>query len=492
MDDYFLGAPLRIGNETQLLLDDAIVEDRWGLKRVLQHPAKFSGNPVIRRDRPWEGDLVQGPAVIRDETFGKYRMWYTCFNRKHFAHGGGPSYYIGYAESADGFQWEKPLFDHLPVGGHARTNIVYAGTHEQGLPGHKQQRVEMGQVFRDDEDPDPGRRYKMICLEGRPRPDLGEVHSGIEMAVSPDGLHWRLSGERSILDQHSDAANHVVYDTIAKLWLLYCRPVVYSSGRSDSRRHHRRRVALMTSPDFVNWSYPRVVLYPDELDWPDYDHALVFRYGSHHLMFIGAMEGDTTGRKEIRIASSADGIRWERFHTRAAFIPQGEPGSDEEGSVLPACPPIRQGEDLLIYYSGHRLGQHESGVQSGGCRVATMKADRFVAQQADENAGWLLTREFILGGNRLRVNLAQDRRPYRMPRLRVEILRHPPMGGHWGFQEIYPGFGLEDCDPLSGDSTSLTVTWKGNPDLSPLRGKAVYLRFELAHMSLFAFRIENA
>ncbi|NQU09852.1 hypothetical protein HQ590_03605 [bacterium] len=470
-------------------MDDTIIEDRWRLTRVFQHPAKNPGNPILRRDKPWEGDLVQAPHVIWDDSVGKYRMWYTCFSRTHYHHGGGPTYYVGYAESDDGYTWQKPLFDIVPIGSHTRTNIVYVGTHEQGLPGHKQQRAQMSQVYRDDQDPDPDRRYKMICLEGRPRPDLGEVHSGLELASSPDGLHWRLSGDRPLLDHHSDAANHVVYDPVEKHWLLYCRPTVYSSGRSGGHRHHRRRVALMTSRDFVNWSYPRVVLYPDEYDWPDYDHVIAFRYGGQYLMFVGTMEGDETGRKEIRLASSPDGVHWERFHSREPFLARGERGSNEEGSVLPCCAPVRQGELLLLYYSGHRLGQHETGNQNGGCCLATMKIDRFVAQQAGETSGWLLTREFLLEGNRLRLNLAQDPRPYRTPRLRVELLRHPPFGGHWGFQEAYPGFGLEDCDPLSGNSTSLTVTWKGNPDLGALRGKPVYLRFELVHMNLFSFQV---
>ena len=47
----------------------------------------------------------------------------------------------------------------------------------------------------------------------------------------------------------------------------------------------------MTSPDLVSWSYPRVVIYPDERDLPDYDHASVFRYGSHFLMLYAAMDG---------------------------------------------------------------------------------------------------------------------------------------------------------------------------------------------------------
>jgi hypothetical protein len=473
------------------LLDDTIVEDRWGLTRVLQPPGRFPRNPVLTRDKPWEGDLVHGPRVIRDEAMGKFRMWYTCFNRAHYHYGGGPSYCVAYAESDDGITWEKPLLDVVTLPGHPRTNIVYLGDHEQGVPKRRQQRVQLGQVFRDETDPNPARRYKMIALQGRPRPDLGEVHSGLELAVSPDGLRWSLAGDRPILDHHSDTANHVIYDPDEKLWLLYCRPPVYASGRHP-QRHHRRRVALMTSPDLATWSYPRTVLYPDERDWPDIDHAVVFRNGGVFLMLIGAMEGEETGRKNIRFASSPDGIHWTRFHTREPYLDLGPAGSGEEGSVLPASPPITQGDQYLLYYSGRNLGQHEAGNMVSGCCLATMKRDRFVAQQAGATVGWLLTREFLLDGNRLSVNLACDTRPYRAPRLRVEVLRHPPLGGHAGFTAAYPGFGLDDCDPLAGDSTNATVSWKGNPDLSALRGQPVYLRFELQHMNLYSFCIADA
>ena len=101
----------------------------------------------------------------------------------------------------------------------------------------------------------------------------------------------------------------------------------------------------------------------------------------------------------------------------------------------------------------------------------------------------LLTKEFILEGKALRVNMERDRRAYRSPRLRVEILRHPPMGGHWQFTEAYEGFTLDDCDPLATDHPDALVTWKGKGDLSTLTGRPVYLRFELRQAALYAFRV---
>lgn len=498
MNDYYSGKPLRIGSETQLLIDDTIIEDRWRLRRVMHPPVKHPQNPILARDKPWEGDMVHAPSVLWDDERGLYRMWYLTFNNSNYFARRGSVTYMCYAESEDGVHWTKPLFDHCPYGRYSRTNIVYWGTHDQGPyygstdPEIQQQRVRIadkGQIWKDPADPDPARRYKMISLEGRPRPEFNEVHCGVELVTSPDGIHWQLTGQHALLDHASDCLNHVVHDARRGRYLLYCRPPLYSSGRSGENRHHRRRVAVMTSPDFVHWSYPRTVLYPDEYDLPDYDHVRVFPCGNVFIMLYGAMEGDTTGRWELRLATSPDGIRWERFRTRETFLGRGAPGSWDAGGILPHGEPVPQGERLLLYYSGTRIGQEEQGDFTGAIGLATFKRDRFVEQRAGEETGYLLTKEFILEGKRLHVNLEHEKGPYRSPRLRVEILRHPPLGKHWLFEQAYEGFTLDHCDPLCLDCTDTVVTWRGNSDLSALAGKPVYLRFELHRMGLYSFRI---
>ena len=121
----------RIGHQPQLLIDDYMVEDRWALERVLHQPDKFLRNPVLVRDRPWEGDLAYRPWVIWDEDYGCFRMWYQCFSFTNYYGAGGPPYHLCYAESSDGFNWEKPLMEVCEYPGFAKTNVVYCGTHYQ-------------------------------------------------------------------------------------------------------------------------------------------------------------------------------------------------------------------------------------------------------------------------------------------------------------------------------------------------------------------------
>ena len=51
------------------------------------------------------------------------------------------------------------------------------------------------------------------------------------------------------------------------------------------------------------------------------------------------------------------------------------------------------------------------------------------------------------------------------------------------------GFSMDDCDRIVRDDFTYAVKWKGNADISRLRGKAVYLRFELKRAGLFGFRV---
>jgi hypothetical protein len=480
---YFADEPLRIGAGSHLLLDDDLVEDRWGLERVLHRPDKFLKNPILLRDKPWEGDVAYRPCVLYDEALGRYRMWYQCFSYANYYGAEGAAYYLAYAESEDGFTWEKPRLDVCP--GYEQTNIVYCG--------HHYPRVQGVQVFIDDADADAARRYKMICVERRPIG--GVLKSCVGLCTSPDGLRWQPAGD-PILDYHSDCYNHVVRDESNGRWLLYCRPIhLFAAGRKivDGQvggRHRKRRIAAMCSSDFSNWSYPRTVLYPDERDTPDYDSASVFRMANRFLMLYAAMDGDGDGGNEVRLASSSDGLNWRRFHSRQAFLPRGRSGDWDAGQVI-AEAPVAQGDDLLVYYSGFTEGQHAPG-RNGGIGLARLKRDHFVEQRAVGDPGYLLTREFVLEGNKLALNTIMPGKPYTEQCIRVEIVQRPQLGQH-GDETAHAvaGFSLADCNPLRGTRADNPVTWKGDADLNMLKGQPIYLRCEIRDMGVFSFHIAN-
>ena len=70
----------------RLFLDGAVVEKSQGLSRVF-HAAIKHGDPLIQRDRPWEGvAAITGPYVYGTVLWdgGKLRMWYQVLTRGNY------------------------------------------------------------------------------------------------------------------------------------------------------------------------------------------------------------------------------------------------------------------------------------------------------------------------------------------------------------------------------------------------------------------------
>jgi len=483
-EKYFMDQPLQIGNTRQLLFDDFIIEDAWKVKRILHQPLKYFKNPVIYKTEPWEAESVGHPTVFWDDDYGCYRMWYMSYSPKNYYTRGetGVIHCMCYAESKDGINWTKPVLDVCRFPGFEKTNVVYCGAN--GLTAR-------GQVFKDETEKDPEKRYKMICLEVFPLETGAEGKcSGLRMLYSPDGLRWTSEKAYLVLDYHSDTNNHIVYDRDNRRWLLYCRPTMYSSGRSSNVRHHRRRVSVMVSEDLIHWLYPRTVLFPDEMDPPDYDHVYVVRYCNYFIMFYAVMEGDTTGQKETKFAWSRDGFHWQRFYERRPFLPKGNEGSWDAGSVI-TYSMVEQDDDLIFYYTGHHIGQHQYGISKNGIGIAFLRKDRFVEQRAEDETGYILTRELICQGKYLKLNTGFSSKPNRQQSIRVEISRRPEIGKHACFNYAFGGYGLEESMPISGDRMDAVCRWKTKDNLSELIGKPVYVRFELVNMGLFSFHFSN-
>jgi hypothetical protein len=267
----------------------------------------------------------------------------------------------------------------------------------------------------------------------------------------------------------------------------------------EGNRHTRRRVSLSTSKDRINWSKPRVILYPDEAGPPDYDLALIFR---RHGMFIGLydpmFQEENEGEQEIHLATSRDGIHWQRTWDRKPFVSRGPAGAWDHGHVsVSLSPPVEMGDNLVFYYSGAPVGQNPelTGWEyENGFGIFRIRKDRFVGHWADRDVtGYLLTRQFVFDGTKLRINCISVPRAYDDPAngIFVEIVEGPPPAvATMGEAKPVAGFSLGDCDRIRVDQVNRLVSWKGKSDLSELKGRSVYLRFKLKDAALFSFQVE--
>ena len=85
---------------SQLFLDDRLIDDHVRVQRVWHQPQKYV-KPVMEGKYPWEGDCpcLYGTVLRVD---GKFRMWYVGTRNSSKPR-------VCYAESDDGIHWERPF-----------------------------------------------------------------------------------------------------------------------------------------------------------------------------------------------------------------------------------------------------------------------------------------------------------------------------------------------------------------------------------------------
>ena len=163
------------GQAVLLAIDDVSLPLKQNLSYYLSKP-KVRKQPVLApsRDNPLAPDHLAAHfygSVLLDE--GKFRIWYypVSFGKDYSELTQGP---VCYAESDDGIHWTKPNLGQIEFKGSKNHNGIK-------LP---EKIIEGVHVIKDEEDPDPSRRYKMVY-----NPHNGRTFV-IQTATSPDGIHW--------------------------------------------------------------------------------------------------------------------------------------------------------------------------------------------------------------------------------------------------------------------------------------------------------------
>ncbi len=446
--------PRRIGNRRQLFLDDWIVEECSNLKREIGKPAKYAGNPVMRRDKPWDRapcDLYSN--AVWDPENQKLGLYYSssstpaCVDDR-----------VAYAESSDGgHTWVKPDLGLYAFGDHQHTNIVLPSVN----------RCVAGPcVFRDEHDPDPSRRYKLLA--GDYGVDPGNVGYGIHVAYSPDGIHWRRSERNPVLPMLSDTAQSAFWDERTSRYVAYVRAKLVP---------HDRCVARIESDDFEHWTLPEV--------------CFVAPYMMYYSMGVTPYQGIYIGTPWVwwrrvkkrdgkhdpvispGLAASRDGWSWQQLFVGEQLLPTGPVGADDERQIrMSSTMVVMQDRILLLYGMSPDPHVHDMRVDVG---LATLRLDGFVALAGSGEPGRLVTKPFVLEGETLYVNAACDAGG----QISVAVL------GEDG--SVLEGLGHEQCEAVRGDGLQTQVTWRGGSALLGLRNQALRLEFRLNDARLYAF-----
>jgi hypothetical protein len=196
-----------------------------------------------------------------------------------------------------------------------------------------------------------------------------------------------------------------------------------------------------------------------------------FPYADVYLGYVMIYHAQSDRTVDLELAWSPDSIQWERVAPGKPLVPRGPEGSYDSKCIYgPAGPAIVQDGKLLIYYGGSQQPHRGWKRHCLPC-LARLRQDGFAGYEPSTPGvrGTVTTVSMAATGEPLRVSADA-----RGGSLRVAVLD-------------VPGYGLDDCEPITDDVTDGVVRWKGGKDLTALRGKPVRLMFELKGSRLWAF-----
>ena len=484
--------PVPIGLQKQLLVDDYVIAEARNVTRELGkvtkhgvvmkpsvptdfHPTKQFPDGLPATGSPGFGYRI---AVLWDKPHQKFQMWYRACGEK----------WTGYAESKDGIRWTRPL-----ISGDGKSNLItYRGR--------------SGGAF-----------YEATCMVdptvrwGHPEKYKAAFNPGntrCAIAYSADGIHWQgYNKGQSATGRAADTQNQILWDPIARRYMLLTRTDIGTRGGKTEDRAtrimvHNKGNDLMKHP--TAWKTVATVRVDDpkrkktpagvmELQmeamniWA-YENVY---FGLMHVLRLGDVTGsghaatklDLQARHETDvidtyIGTSRDGIHFDRHwvHAKRPLVPRGPDGSFDKDMLHAASEIITHKDRHWIYYSGFDHRHHSSG-GGGKIGLAKLRLDGFICLAAKDKPAAVVTKPFKLEGARLEVNVDA-----KAGWVQVELLDETG--------KAIPEFSGKAAKTYRGlDNLRLAPKWKGQADLSPLKGKEVRLRFTMENAKLYAFQV---
>lgn len=311
-------------------------------------------------------------------------------------------------------------------------------------------------------------RYKMV---------VGADPSGCICAYhSPDGIHWDAVRRFPVIGTNPDCPIGFLRASDGK-YVMYHR--LYGFGR---------RVFRSESWDFKYWtSKPKMVMEPDAGDLPQiqfYGMGSV-PYGTYEIGTLWMYHTDPedynrnkmNGYQEAELTYTRSGYAWHRVAQGVPFIPHGGKGLWDQGNLQCASSPVYLDDEIRYYYAGTDMfhkRQWELEPQHAGLGMASIKPDRFIALIAGDEVAELMTISFKLSLREIFINARTEKNGW----VRVEMLDNNA--------KLIKGFAETDCDPITGDSVSHVVHWRGvTRDTIPV-GKPIRLRLRARNARVYS------
>jgi hypothetical protein len=346
--------------------DDVSLPWRDNLKLTLERPQRYPGNPVLTAGPPGSVDvngvLMYGTVF---EDGGKLRMWYiaqpqpeTKYKRDTFA----PHRPIAYAESTDGIHWDRPNLGLVEFRGSKQNNLVSIEPADHPFAVAN----DFVSVLKDEADPDPARRYKMVYIVYLPK----AKHSTAATAISPDGLHWTLASTDEFTKGHFENTSLIRF---AGLYYVSGQNLGRAGGHLPDGTDAGRAMTAFFSPDFQHWSSGRALSFfrpnyePRLESWGRELHmgAGLWNRGNVIVGIYGRWQGETINRDfelrknsalydlkiELGLCLSNDAIHYREPIVDFTYVAPGEEGQWDSHGLLQGQAFHNTDTQTYIWYS---------------------------------------------------------------------------------------------------------------------------------------------
>ncbi|GAB3715008.1 glycoside hydrolase family protein [Mariniluteicoccus flavus] len=365
---------------------------------VAKDPASpFFGEEMFAPDpRPYEARFDNGyPNVLWDDDAEVLRLYYTTFfvdpisAETPLDERGATAYVVSpkrrlalaYAESRDGVTWTKPDLGIIEFDGSTANNLLMRGAHGSG-------------VLIDPDDPDPGRRFKLIT-----RIDKSDRGHHMAVAFSADGLHFGAPRPWAVHNPVADTHNFVFRDPDSGRYVLITR--IWRDGL--------RVQAVSTSDDFLDWSKPvecvrgvdawnQIYAFPVmPLDGAYIGFGSIYHDGDR------SREGWDTVDLVLMAASRVD--TWQFPLAYRPLLERGSgvyPDAEFDAGCIYASAPVEIDGRWWLYYMGGN-GRH-TGFRETALGRAEIQLDRLAGYAPTHGSGTLVAGPFRVAGPDLQVH----------------------------------------------------------------------------------------
>ncbi len=466
------------GQAVLLAIDDVSLPLKQNLSYYLSKP-KVRQKPVLApsRDDPRAPDHLAAHfygSVLLDE--GRFRMWYypVSFGKDYSELTQGP---VCYAESSDGIHWTKPNLGQIEFKGSKDHNGIK-------LP---EKVIEGVHVIKDEEDPDPSRRYKMVY-----NPHNGRTFT-IQTATSPDGIDWTVPPEYP-KDQFLEQAGFFKHNG---MYLVHGQGLEVGEGGGGRGRQGYAWVSM----DFDNWLTATAEAFALPEPAEASERSTTHPYDQVHLGVAGTSLGNVVvglyglwhnypgdrsrdvpeswfGHEktscDLGLVVSNDGIHFREPVKGHVYISRVDsPVTAVDGKTYPtiliqSSAAVNVGDETRIYHGRWRNAVYGKDYW-GEVALATLPRDRWGAlglyPNKPEGEVWSTTVRLPLEGCQVALNADAARS------MRVEIADER-------FRPLPEFSGPNSGTATDGGGLESLVNWPGG-DLSSLGGREVRLRVHL-------------